>query len=90
MRNAWLMLVVALTAGCAGTVKTVPAIVEVPVHQACVTALPPAPDYETQYLPADADLCAIADALLIERRQRMIYTEQLTAALAGCMPEGSL
>ena len=52
---------------------------------ACVDEVPAEPMYETAFVTADDDLCQLTDALLIERRQRMIYIDTLRAALAGCV-----
>lgn len=88
MRYLLLLICIALVAACAGTPEAPPpVVVKVAVREACIDSLPPEPNYETNHLERDDSLCVIADALLVERVQRMIYIKQLQAAIAGCMSE---
>ncbi len=82
-----LIAVLFLLSACTRVVEKpvqVPVEVKVPVRESCVSELPVAPVYETTVLKADDGLCKKVDALLIERKQREIYTQKLEATLKGC------
>lgn len=82
-----LIAVLFLLSACTTVVEKpvqVPVEVKVPVREACVTEKPVAPVWETSLLKADDDVCKKVDALLIERKQREIYTQKLEAVLTGC------
>lgn len=87
--RVWMLLCCALLlTACATEPRLPPVLVEVPVSVPCIHQVPRAPAYETDHLQADASLCEITDALMIERQQRMIYIKQLKASIAGCTKEG--
>lgn len=87
MRPLMVLIIGSALSACVSQTEK-PVIVEVPVREACIDEMPSVPDWETKHLRADDSLCAITDALLIERQQHMIYIKQLKAAMAGCMKEG--
>ena len=85
MNMLWLAMLLCLVACGHVQERVIPVEVKTPVMVACVDQVPTEPMYETAYVTADDDLCQLTDALLIERRQRMIYIDTLRAALAGCV-----
>lgn len=89
MKTVMLFVFLLLVAACTRVAeKPVPVAVKVPVMLPCLDQIPSEPVYEIAYITREDSLCAMTDALLIERRQRMIYIEQLTALLKGCvLPE---
>ena len=85
MNMLWLAMLLCLVACGHVQERVIPVEVKTPVMVACVDQVPAEPMYETAYVTADDDLCQLTDALLIERRQRMIYIDTLRATLAGCV-----
>lgn len=80
------VMIFGLLAACSPVkVVEVPVEVKVPVMRPCVMGMPTEPVYETTHLQANDSVCAMVDALLIERHQRMAYIKLLQARLTGCM-----
>lgn len=80
MRDAVMLLLLLLLAGCACN----PEVVTVQVPVPCKVPAVERPAMEFEQLPDDAGLDASVNALLIEREQREAYEVQLEAAVKAC------
>ena len=85
----WIIVgVVVARAGCAGQPAAEPeprvVRVEVPIQVPCRVKAPAVPAWAAEGLRKDDSLEVKVRALLAERRQRIGYERNLTAAIVGC------
>ncbi|WP_454869736.1 hypothetical protein [Pseudomonas putida] len=86
LHGVWVLVGIALLAGCAGNVE--PQVqyvrVEVPVQVPCRAPEVAVPAWAAASLRKTDSLEVKVRALLAERRQRIGYERQLVAAINGC------